>query len=250
MKANFFHKQFDSEEEELNALKDWEEIIPISRVKPTSHNYFSSKVRKVYTHIRYHMYPDGGTARLRVYGVVNINFDEKTVTEDIDLALNVNGGLAVACSDEHFGRMKNLLYSHKGIHMGDGWETRRRRGPGNDWVVIRLGSPCRISSIVIDTAHFKGNYPDSASVEGILLESDINPVIALSWKELVPKSKLEAHKEHTFKLDEPSDVVDYIRLNIYPDGGVSRIRVYGRPTKVEGYTPALVPSYLEGLLSD
>lgn len=176
------------------------------------------------------MYPDGGTARLRVYGYVSINpsvWIEKG--EPVDLALNTNGGVALYCSDEHFGKMKYLLQARESIHMGDGWETRRRRGVGFDWVIIRLGHKGRIQKIVVDTKNFLGNYPDSVSVEGILLEPEADPRISLGWKTIVPKSTTQADQCHTYEIQPQSDVVDHIRLSMYPDGGVSRIRVYAVP---------------------
>lgn len=219
-------------EEELDAIKDsskWETVISVNHTNPKYHNYFNSESTSVYTHVKYHMYPDGGTARLRVYGYVSVDPKTLMTGEPVDLALNTNGGVALYCSDEHFGKMKYLLQPFKGIHMGDGWETRRRRGVGFDWTIIRLGHKARIHKIVIDTAHFLGNYPDYVAVEGLLGEKDVDPRISLGWTTLVPKSKTEADQEHVFELDKHSNVIDHIRLMMYPDGGVSRIRVFGVP---------------------
>ena len=105
------------------------------------------------------------------------------------------------------------------LTMGDGWETRRRREPGHDWAVLELGAPGRIEEVVIDTAHFKGNYPDRCFLQAA----------AESWPVLLPEAKLEADKVHVFK-DGIADLgpVRFVRLNIIPDGGVSRLRLIGR----------------------
>ena len=114
-----------------------------------------------------------------------------------------------------------MLMPGRAPNMGDGWETKRRRGPGYDWAIVRLGTPGIISKVEIDTNHYKGNYPDSASLEGLLANG--------SWSELLPQTKLRAHHRHIFakELRQPG-AVSHVRLNIYPDGGVSRLRVYGR----------------------
>lgn len=216
----------------------WTEILPTTDVGPTCHNYKEvaegAMRQKSFTHLRYHMFPDGGTARLRVYGEVNVNWAAKTSAGAglVDLAAFENGGNGVACSDEHFGRMKNLCMPGRGINMGDGWETRRRRGPGFDWVIVRLGAPGNIKKIVVDTAWFKGNFPHAFSLEGLYIpEAEVNPVIALGWKTLVNKTELKADHVHEFEVDASAaaNVVTHVRLNIYPDGGVSRLRVFGTP---------------------
>ena len=106
-------------------------------------------------------------------------------------------------------------------NMGDGWETRRRRGPGHDWAIVRLGAPGVITKVELDTHHFKGNYPDSASLEGLLADH--------TWTELLPQTKLRPNHRHVFAKElRTTAPVSSLRLNIYPDGGVSRLRVHGR----------------------
>ncbi|MDX1499721.1 MAG: allantoicase, partial [Woeseiaceae bacterium] len=134
-------------------------------------------------------------------------------------------------SDEHFGSMHNLNVPGRGINMGDGWETARRRGPGNDWVVLALGHPGVIERVIVDTAHFKGNYPDRVSLEAALLHgSQLPDPAGTDWQTLLPEANLEADREHEFT-DALRDVgiVSHLRMAIYPDGGVSRLRVFGRP---------------------
>ena len=107
-------------------------------------------------------------------------------------------------------------------HMGDGWETKRRRGPGHDWTIIRLGAAGAIRRIDVDTRHFKGNAPGACSLEG---SSD-----AQNWRELLARTPLQPHARHTFEeiVRDIGDVT-HVRFNIYPDGGVGRLRLYGRP---------------------
>ena len=147
----------------------------------------------------------------------------------IDLASIRNGGLVLGASDMHFGARDNMIMPGRAKNMGDGWETRRRRGPGHDWAIVRLGTPGRIGRIEIDTNHFKGNYPDSASIEGCFAPgARIEDLASAAWRELLPQTKLKAHHRHFFSRElRPIGAVSHVRLNIYPDGGVSRLRVYG-----------------------
>ena len=126
--------------------------------------------------------------------------------------------------------MHNLLAPGRGMNMGDGWETARRRGPGNDWVIIALGQPGVIERAEIDTAHFKGNYPDRVSLEAALFDSDADASNDSSaWRTLLPESKLKMDQQHYFE-EELADVgdVSHVRVSIYPDGGISRVRLFGR----------------------
>jgi len=188
--------------------------------------------QNLYTHVRLHIYPDGGIARLRIYGEPQCNWDLVASDEVKNLGDALNGARAIACSDEHFGQMSNLLLPDKGINMGDGWETARRRGPGHDWVIIALGHPGNLSKITLDTAFFKGNYPDRCSIQATCISNardDINfEVESEQWPILLPAQKLEMDREHHFS-HEINDlgIVSHIRLNIYPDGGVSRLKLFG-----------------------
>ncbi len=206
---------------------DWVQILARTELEGDAHHYLAINDHRSWTHLRLNIYPDGGVARLRVFGEVRPDFSG--LDHLIDLVALENGGRAIACSDEHFGSMHNLNVAGRGVSMGDGWETARRRGPGNDWVILALGHPGRIEKIEVDTAHFKGNYPDRvsleaarfAAVEEVLYDSD-------RWQTLLPESKLEMHKQHYFESElEDIGVVSHVRMSIYPDGGVSRLRVYG-----------------------
>jgi allantoicase len=122
-----------------------------------------------------------------------------------------------------------MIMPGRATNMGDGWETRRRRGPGHDWAIVRLGAPAIVTRVEIDTNHFKGNYPDSASLDGCL--ANAGTVAALEsahWLELLPQTKLRADHRHLFgrELRAPGPV-SHVRLNIFPDGGISRLRIHG-----------------------
>lgn len=204
----------------------WTEILPKSPLKPGTDNLFSVHSDRPWTHVRLNIYPDGGVARLRVYGEVLVDWKALAASgKPIDLGAVGSGALALSASDEHFGRKENLTMPGRAANMGDGWETRRRRGPGFDWVILRLGGPGRIEKVEIDTNHFKGNYPDSFSLEACLAPDGHLP--HGTWTQLLPQTKLKAHHRHLFSVRQAAPAT-HVRLNIYPDGGVSRLRLYGR----------------------
>jgi len=153
----------------------------------------------------------------------------------VDLAAVENGGLVVDSSDMYFGSRNNLIMPGRAKNMGDGWETKRRRGPGHDWCLIRLGSSGIIDKIEVDTNHFKGNYPDTCSIEGVLAPGlspqSLNSPSA-DWKEVLNRTKLSANKRHFFlkRTRRPRTFLPFAPAH-FPDGGVSRLRVYGRLAK-------------------
>ena len=208
--------------------EEWIEILPKTDLAGDTHHYLDVRDDRIWTHVRLHIYPDGGIARLRIFGEIAADFTD--VDGYVDLAAVEHGGRAIACSDEHYGSMHNLTAPGRGINMGDGWETARRRGPGNDWVIIALGRPGVIERAEIDTAHFKGNYPDRVSIEGGNFGSDEQAAAGGdAWQTLLPESKLKMDQQHYF--DEalhPIGSVSHVRVSIYPDGGISRIRLFGQ----------------------
>jgi allantoicase len=200
---------------------EWTEILPVSELAGDSHNRFEINSGKRVTHLRLKIYPDGGVARLRVFGEVVPNWEAlKKRDSEIDLAAVEHGGTVLEASDMFFGHRHNLIMPGRAADMSDGWESQRRRGEGYDWCVIRLGNAGRITRVEVDTSHFKGNYPESCMIEAGNGES---------WQELLPNTKLQAHTRHIF-VDEVKDcgAVTHVRFNIYPDGGVSRLRLWGR----------------------
>ncbi len=222
-----------ADDELLNPEKIiWMKVLPKSPLNPGSQNFFEINSQEVFTHVRLNIYPDGGVARLKVYGEVYKDWNEVKRDEMIDLASALNGAKAIRCNDMFFSHMDNLLMPGRGVNMGDGWETKRNRTPGNrDWVIIRLGHEGNIKRIVVDTCHFKGNYPDSCSIDGcIISKKEEENILAdqVEWKEILPKQKLKADQEHFFEKEiVSSSAFTHVRLNIYPDGGISRLRLFG-----------------------
>ncbi len=209
---------------------EWWELLPKVDLQGDSHHFHPLANDRSCTHLRLNIYPDGGVARLRVYGEIRPDWKKVDPNELIDLFAIENGGRAVACSDEHYGSKHNLNLPGRGADMGDGWETARRRGPGNDWVVLRLGHPGRIGKVEIDTAHFKGNYPDRAELRAAMIEDETDlESSSENWEVLLPERKLEADAQHEFDSGlRDIGPVSHLRLNIFPDGGVSRVRLYGK----------------------
>jgi allantoicase len=207
----------------------WFELLPKSQLQGDSHNQFAIVSDQPVTHVRLNIYPDGGVARLRVHGEVAADWARLKQRGQVDLAAVEHGARVVSASDMFFGHRHNLIMPGRGTHMGDGWETKRRRGPGHDWVVVRLGHTGKIERLVIDTIHFKGNAPGSCSVEAVNAQvaGDVTP--EQNWRELLPMTPLQPDTLHTFE-QELRDVgnATHVRLNIFPDGGVSRLRVFGR----------------------
>jgi len=207
---------------------NWAQIFPETALKGDSLNLFPVQDATRFTHLRLKIYPDGGVARLRVHGKA-IPGAKQISREVIDLAAVENGGSVVVSSDEFFGAPRNLLMPYRAKNMGDGWETRRRRGPGHDWVIVKLGVTGTIRRVEVDTAHFKGNFPDCCSLEACGAENlDALKVESQIWEEVLPKTKLKANHRHVFDRLHHSRVATHVRFQIYPDGGVSRLRVFGR----------------------
>jgi allantoicase len=209
----------------------WTEILPASQLNGDSQNPFPVEHAGRFTHLRFKIYPDGGVARLRVYGEVLPDWSRIIRRGgQVDLAAVEHGGRVLACSDMFFGHRHNLIMPGRAADMSDGWETKRRRGPGHDWAVIKLGARARsVRRVEVDTSHFKGNYPNACSLEACDLGDTAGDVDwpALDWREVLPPTKLEAHTRHNFEDEIASaGAATHLRLRIYPDGGVSRLRVF------------------------
>ena len=212
----------------LGSDTQWTEILPLSALQGDSQNKFAIDQAGLVTHLRFKIYPDGGVARLSVRGNVLPDWDSlKRRNSEIDLAAAENGGDVPLASDMFFGHRHNLIMPGLAQDMSDGWESQRRRGPGHDWCIVKLGTTGTITRVEIDTSHFKGNYPESCSLEGgVSTGGDLDTV---EWRQLLPMSKLQAHTQHRF-VDEIADLgeITHVRFNIFPDGGVSRLRLFGR----------------------
>jgi allantoicase len=211
----------------------WFELLPSSNLGGNRHHYFAIHEPRAVSHLRVNLFPDGGLARLRVYGTPDFSAAKPNEEGLIDLASALNGAVAITANNEHFGRASALLLPGRGVNMGDGWETRRRREPGNDWCLIALAHPGIVEAIEVDTAHFKGNYPDRCSLQAAFVQGGTDESLvtqAMFWQELLPEQKLAADHIHRFRA-EVKDLgrITHVRFNIFPDGGVSRLRLWGKP---------------------
>jgi allantoicase len=219
----------DPEALESEAL--WTELLPRSPLEGDAANRFATPKPRRATHLRLRIYPDGGVARLRVHGEVTPAWTGFALSGgEVDLAALENGGWVPVCSDMFFGHRQNLILPGRSLFMGDGWETRRRRGPGHDWAVVRLGAPGAVHRVEIDTDHFKGNAPARASLEGVhapdaTVETLTDP--ATPWTPLLPETRLHPDARHRFEALEDAGVLTHVRLNVFPDGGVARLRLWG-----------------------
>ncbi len=210
----------------------WSPLLPRVALRGDHRQFYRVDADELCTHLRLNIYPDGGVARFRVYGTVFKDWSATDKDAAVDLAAALNGGRALCCSDEHYGSMHNLLLPGRGSSMADGWETRRRRTPGFDWVILQLGCSGHIEAVEIDTAHFKGNFPHQLSINAALLpdaqDADLTSQ-CLYWPVLLEPQLLAADHLHRFELRARAAPVSHLRVNIHPDGGVSRVRVLGRP---------------------
>lgn len=218
----------------------WFEILARTPLAGDTENRFAASApsRRV-THLRLNIFPDGGVARLRAYGRVLPDWPRLRARDaSIDLAAIEHGGLVVITSDSFFGHAQNMLMPGDPQGMHDGWETKRRRGPGHDWAIVELGAPGTVEGLVVDTTHFKGNAPGSCSVDwshaphavrefGGSFVRWFGAAQRGPWQPLLPKTPLSPHRRHEFDVTS-AGVATHVRLNIFPDGGVSRFRVYGR----------------------
>lgn len=212
----------------LSGATSWREILPLTELQGNFQNKFDVASTGRITHLRFKIYPDGGVARLRVHGNVMPNWDALRARDsEIDLAAAENGGNVIAASDEFFGHRQNLIMPGLAHDMSDGWETRRRRGEGHDWCVVKLGTKGTITRVEVDTSFFRGNYPEHCWLEGG--EAKGQRADAIEWRELVTESKLQAHTRHEFSTVADLGAITHVRFNIFPDGGVSRLRLFGRP---------------------
>jgi allantoicase len=202
----------------------WRPVLPRSPLLGDSLNPFPLSAVAPVSHLRFAIHPDGGVARLRVYGVARPDWAELARRGEVDLAAAEHGGRVLAASDMFFGHRHHLILRGPPRGMHDGWETRRRRGPGNDWVVVELGRPGRPRRLEVDTTHFKGNAPGACSLEACPPGGWAGE--ATAWRPLLPRTPLQPDTLHPLLL-EAAEPVSHVRLSIYPDGGVARLRVYG-----------------------
>jgi allantoicase len=270
----------------------WKELLPKTPLRPgyeqTRMHYFTLETPMEGTHLRINYYPDGGVARLRLWGSILGKLGPKarpayapiktgptcTVVSHSEhatalppsrqsydypeLSLQENGGVGLVCSNKHYGHPNLLIQSNLGLNQGDGWETARHPdrpsvlvrdpltnlvdSPLTDWAVIKLGKAASngVCRVILDTKHFKGNYPESVQVEACytnlddaMFTTDLDAT-GIEWFPLVPRGRMAPDSEHVFdssadQLVNADRKVSHIKVSIYPDGGLSRVRVYGKP---------------------
>ena len=220
-----------SKSKNIKDLK-WKTLIGKKKTNANSHHMFKSSSKSIFTHIKLNIFPDGGVARLRLYGSIskeNNKFGNKT----INLASLLNGASVIACNNEHFGKAENILAPGKAKNMGDGWETRRRRNKGFDWLILNPINGKKIDKIEISTHHFKGNFPSHCSLQAAFVpnKKSSSSIIksSVKWKFLLNKVNLSANKTHVFKnILMKNDKINFIKINIFPDGGISRFKIFGK----------------------
>jgi allantoicase len=205
----------------------WTPLVPRSPLAGDSPNLFTVDVPRRFTHVRLTIYPDGGVARLRVHGEVVP--DPRLLPDVFDVAAAEYGARVAGCSNMFYGHPQNMLMPGLAASMGDGWETSRRRDDGNDWVLVQLAAPAVIELADLDTRHFKGNAPGRASLRGIDARTGSLDVEA-DWFDVLPAVPLARDTPHRFRVS-PAREATHVRLDIYPDGGMARLRLFGRPDR-------------------
>uniref|UniRef100_A0A7S2L5J2 Allantoicase domain-containing protein n=1 Tax=Leptocylindrus danicus TaxID=163516 RepID=A0A7S2L5J2_9STRA len=267
---------------DCSAVAKWHTLLPMTPLRPgyeeTRLHYFHVPSELSFTHLRLNYFPDGGVARWKAWGRICVDLKSKKFQNSnsnfeikmLELSSMELGGRGIQCSNQHYGVPSNLCRPNRGKDMGDGWETARHpdRPPIvktdpktglvmndlSDWCVLKLGVPTqRVERVLLDTAHFKGNYPESCMIEAGIVSTDnlsgstsTNHDEALSssldgveWVPLLQRTKLAADSIFVYELikGELEDslsalnnrVVSYVRVHIFPDGGLSRVRIYAKP---------------------
>ncbi|SNR99581.1 allantoicase [Blastococcus mobilis] len=198
---------------------DWQPLVPLSDLAGDTANAFAVESGRRVTHVRLNIHPDGGVARLRVHGTAVP--DPRIIDAGpLDLAALENGGRITGVSDAFYGRPAQLISRGLARSMGEGWETRRRRDDGNDWVEVTLACEGVVTLAELDTTWFLGNAPGTASLTGIGPDREVT---------LLPRTRLQPDTRHRFVIRRAPGV-EKVRLDVYPDGGMARLRLWGRPT--------------------
>jgi len=225
----------DATDEEIIKNPDnfeWFFLVPQSDLGPDTVLSVESKYQQSVTHLKLDIFPDGGIARFRAYGF--ISFDHKLLEkENVNVISRRTGARAIYANNEFFGALKNIIKITEAENMGDGWETRRRREPGYDWGIIELANPAIVDNLMIDTNFFKGNYPDYFSLHAAYIPHTTHSSVvtqSIFWEELLPKQKLQMDQKHYFTSESflHQKPITHVRINIFPDGGVSRFRLFGK----------------------
>lgn len=210
-----------------SADSQWIPLLDEVSLKGNQQHYFDAIPAAAIRWVRLKIYPDGGVARLRVYG--SPVAPAVASGTELELSSLAFGSRVIGYSDAHYGNPEVILTPGRGVNMGDGWETARRRVPGNEWIVIQLGIPGRITRVEVDTAHFKGNFPAACSLQAAAMPALGQAALvtqSMFWPEVLAPSPLSADAIHPLAC-QTDDVVTHVKLNTYPDGGISRLRIFG-----------------------
>jgi allantoicase len=205
--------------EELLEKAQWTTIVERSDINGDTRNPFTVNSSRRWSHVRLSIYPDGGVARLRVHGEGLL--DPRFTDLPLDLAAMDNGGRITACSNMFYSSPNNLLLPGTARTMGEGWETSRRRDAGNDWVQVHLAGQGVLVAAELDSSYFVGNAPASARLSGRDGDGE--------WFELLPQTELQPDTRHRFPLEADRPITE-ARLDIHPDGGMARLRLFGKLT--------------------
>ena len=235
----------DATPDALRDSMEWTPLVSETPMKRGSPNVQAVRNDLVFTHVRLNMIPDGGIARLRVYGEP---IPVQRATDPIDLAAVENGGLPLVASDSFFSPMTNLVLPGDSPIMSNGWETRRSRPPGMDWLILRLGQAGEVARITLQTHHFRGNYPDRAAVDA-LYWPDAPPSQLVNhpdWAEILPSTRLRAHDSADTAITSRGPWT-HLRLRILPDGGISRLRAWGHPSQALPADPTGLVAHVNAL---
>lgn len=221
----------------------WRELLVQSPLMPGSQNLFIAGDAQPVSHLRLNIFPDGGVARFRAYGHAQPDWSRAQLDVEalahvpagvaaadwVDLAAITSGGITVACSDAFYGPTNNLILPGRAENMGGGWETRRRRVPGADWVIFRLGARGTARLLELDTNHNKGNSPARCSLETLdgPPQRITDLIASKAWRPALPEIAVRPHARNFFFEPLAASAATYLRLNVIPDGGISRVRVWG-----------------------
>jgi allantoicase len=215
---------YPSPDELTGRAADWIEIVSRSPLRGDCENVFAVTDPRRFTHVRLSVYPDGGVARLRVLGQA-VPDPRGLEHLTVDLVSQTHGGAVVASSDDYFSAAAALNRPGSARSMGEGWETRRRRDAGNDFVVFRLAFAGRVRRLIVDTSYFRYNASESVAVYGSA--ADQVPLLGSpSWQPLLERTRLQPDTRHEFAVSHAGPV-STIRLDAFPDGGLSRMRAIG-----------------------
>lgn len=226
----------------VEELRDaaWVEIVPRSPLTGDARHEFAVEDGRRFTHVRLNILPDGGVARLRVHGEV---VPDLTLLSGmtIDLAALENGAMVTACSNEFYSSPSNVIAPGLARHQAEGWETARRRDGGNDWLIVRLAVPGVVRLAELDTVNLVYNAPGSAALTGAEA-SEGAPGPDTKWFELLPRTGLQPDTRHRFRVSGDR-LVTHVRLDIFPDGGLARLRLHGTPADTR---PSGGPTHRKG----